>query len=66
MRTFHFEMHKTTDFHPNLLVSWELVTKGYQSEMRAFQFRKTLTMHGNSVVVMFFIMFITVTTVSLE
>ena len=26
---FHFEMHRTADFHPNLLVSWELVTEGY-------------------------------------
>ena len=24
------EMHKTVDFHSNLLVSWELVTEGYQ------------------------------------
>ena len=23
-------MHKTADFHSNLLVSWELVTEGYQ------------------------------------
>ena len=23
------EMHKTADFHWNLLVSWELVTEGY-------------------------------------
>ena len=23
-------MHKTADFHSNLLVSWELVTGGYQ------------------------------------
>ena len=30
MLTFHSEIHKTTDFHSNLLVSWELVTEGYQ------------------------------------
>ena len=23
-------MHKTADFHSNLLISWELVTEGYQ------------------------------------
>ena len=27
---FRFEMHQTADFHSNLLVSWELVTEGYQ------------------------------------
>ena len=27
---FHFKMHKTAYFHSNLLVSWELVTEGYQ------------------------------------
>ena len=27
---FYFEMHKTADFHSNLLVPWELVTEGYQ------------------------------------
>ena len=27
---FHFEMHKTADFHSNLLASWELVTESYQ------------------------------------
>ena len=35
MHAFHFEMcafemHKTADFHSNLPVSWELMTKGYQ------------------------------------
>ena len=30
MAAFHFEMHKTADFHSILLVSWELVTEGYQ------------------------------------
>ena len=30
MRTFYFEMHKVTYFYSNLLVSWELVTEGYQ------------------------------------
>ena len=33
MRTFHFEMHKTTDFHSNLLVSWELVIEGHQADL---------------------------------
>ena len=27
-----FEIHKTADFHSNLLVSWELVTEGYQGK----------------------------------
>ena len=27
---FYFEMHKTADFHFNLLVSWELVPEDYQ------------------------------------
>ena len=27
---FYFEMHKTTDFHSNLLISWELMTEGCQ------------------------------------
>ena len=30
MHSFHFEMHRTGDFHSNLLVSWELVTEGYE------------------------------------
>ena len=30
MYAFHFEMRKAADFHLNLLVSWELVTEGYQ------------------------------------
>ena len=30
MDAFQLEMHKTADFHSNLLVSWELVTEGYQ------------------------------------
>ena len=30
MHAFHFEMHKTADFHLKLLVSWELVTEGHQ------------------------------------
>ena len=30
MRAFHFEMHKTADFHSNLLVPWGFVTEGYQ------------------------------------
>ena len=30
MCTFHFEMHKTVDFHSKLSVSWELGTKGCQ------------------------------------
>ena len=30
MCAFHFEKHKTADFHLNLLVSWKLVTGGYQ------------------------------------
>ena len=28
MYTFHFKMHKTANFHSNLLVSWELITEG--------------------------------------
>ena len=30
MHTFHSERNKTADFHSNLLVSWELLTEGYQ------------------------------------
>ena len=30
IHTFQLEMYKTVDFHSNLLVSWELVTEGYQ------------------------------------
>ena len=30
MCAIDFEMHKTTDFRSDLLVFWELVTKGYQ------------------------------------
>ena len=30
MGAFHFEMDKNADFNSNLLVSWELVTEGYQ------------------------------------
>ena len=37
-------MHKTADFHSNLLVSWELVTEGCQVR----------TGHGSSLVVYFY------------
>ena len=30
MKCVHIKIHKTNDFHSNLLVSWELVTEGYQ------------------------------------
>ena len=33
MHAFHFEIHKTADFHANLLLSWELVTEGYQADL---------------------------------
>ena len=58
--TFNFEMHKTADFHSNLLVSWELVTEGYQRRpmkcthsthfmnFNDVRDRKTLIKHGNS------------------
>ena len=32
-RTFHFEMHKTADFHSKLSVCWALVTEGYQGNV---------------------------------
>ena len=58
----YFEMHKTADFHSNLLVTWELITEGYQGRpMKYVHFkhfvhfnemrdRKTLTRHSNSLV----------------
>ena len=30
MHAIYFEMYKTADFYSNLLVSWKLVTEGYQ------------------------------------
>ena len=37
MHAFHLEMHKQADFHSNRLVSWDLVTEGYQGRpMKAF------------------------------
>ena len=30
---FYFQLHKAADFHSNLLVSWELVTEGYQGRL---------------------------------
>ena len=53
MHAFQLEMreiHKTTDFHSNLLVSWEFVTNGYQGRPEMHVFQKTLTRHGNSLV----------------
>ena len=47
-------MHKTADFHLNLLVSWELLTEGYLGRPHAFDAfqadRKTFTRLGNSLV----------------
>ena len=33
MCSFHCEMHKTADFHSNLLVFWELVTESFQDRL---------------------------------
>ena len=41
-------MHKTADFHSNLLVSWELVTEGYQG--RPVKCTKTADFHSNLLV----------------
>ena len=38
------EMHKTTDFHSELLVSWELVTEGHQGRpMKCTHFKLKCT-----------------------
>ena len=36
---FTLKMHKTADFHSNLLVSWELVTEGYQGRPITLEIR---------------------------
>ena len=48
------EMHKTADFHSNLLVSWELGTKDYpERPMKRVNF-KILARHGNSLVILLY------------
>ena len=64
IRAFHFEMYKTVDFHSNLLVSWELMTEGYQGRpMKCVHFthfiemrdRKTVTRYGLPGMVIFWL-----------
>ena len=43
--TFHFEIHKTADFHSNLLVAWKLVTEGYQGRPMKCAYFKLKCMH---------------------
>ena len=50
MHAFHFQMRKTSDFHSNVLVCWELVTEYYPGRpLKCVDFERP-TKHGNSLV----------------